>query len=482
MKKYIMLIIIIMAIGYMTACGTDNVDDIDYKVDIDYEAKEECANELLPNVATDPGLLSSAQAIEDVNQMLNVLRENFPFFDIAYVELGVDIESLALEAKNMLDSIEHITIADFYLLLENSFRPLWGVGHFAIHHPHTDFTDGEWVRPIRDENELDSFEDVLSFLGWDDSPNSGNNQNLRRLLWDIRLYYPKEIYNVIVQGIEERDLDALMEAFWLIHLRTNVVADIIEEGNIAYLAIRSMAPFMRDIAIRDDELLMLSEFYNSIENFEHIIIDIRGNDGGSGIMFDRLVFAPLTESNDDMTVDAIIFYFAGDYVMERLDIVPMNFGGMKIVDTKPLSMDIFLQEFYLPELNQQNVQRADYALRVQFLPNTIPHPMIDINFSGKVWLLTDEFNYSASHMAAWISQEAGFATLVGEPTSGGFGGFPDRVNGAMENSRMQFQFDHTGILNSRGGVIEGGIIPDHFNREGMCALETTLALIAEGAY
>jgi len=50
----------------------------------------------------------------------------------------------------------------------------------------------------------------------------------------------------------------------------------------------------------------------------------------------------------------------------------------------------------------------------------------------------------------------------------------------MPNTGIIFYFDIFYVTDSRGRPLEAGTIPHFFNRPGMDALETVLALIAEG--
>ena len=67
---------------------------------------------------------------------------------------------------------------------------------------------------------------------------------------------------------------------------------------------------------------------------------------------------------------------------------------------------------------------------------------------------------------------------MGDTTGGGFGG--PRVAVPMPNTGVIFYFDMFYITDARGRPIEAGTDPHFFNRPGMDALETVLALIAEG--
>lgn len=96
-------------------------------------------------------------------------------------------------------------------------------------------------------------------------------------------------------------------------------------------------------------------------------------------------------------------------------------------------------------------------------------------FDGKIWLLTDHRMVSAAQLAARLSKESGFATLVGDITGGPAGG--PCTMALMPNTSIIFYFDMFYITDSRGRPLEAGTIPHHFNFEGMDALETVLILI-----
>ena len=88
--------------------------------------------------------------------------------------------------------------------------------------------------------------------------------------------------------------------------------------------------------------------------------------------------------------------------------------------------------------------------------------------------------FSGAQIAAWLAKNSGFATLVGEITGGCWGGL--RLISAMPNTGILFQFDAFYITDRYGRPLEAGTIPHHFNHPGMDAMETVLALIAEGEY
>ena len=107
-----------------------------------------------------------------------------------------------------------------------------------------------------------------------------------------------------------------------------------------------------------------------------------------------------------------------------------------------------------------------------------------IQFQGEIWVLTDSETASAAEHATRFSKYTGFATIVGEQTRGVVG-VPNftRAFISLPNTGIVVQFDFALLMDEHGNIFEGyGVTPHHFNRPGMDALETTLALIAEGNY
>jgi hypothetical protein len=142
-----------------------------------------------------------------------------------------------------------------------------------------------------------------------------------------------------------------------------------------------------------------------------------------------------------------------------------------------------IENYDFPELNLLDMERMDYGFPIQTIINPrlhYPRFCIEPTFPGKIWLLTGPHMGSATQISAWAARESGFATLVGDVTGGNYGG--PRTFVALPNSGIAFEMDLFYVADSRGRPLEAGTILHIFNREGMDALETVLALIAEGEY
>ena len=362
---------------------------------------------------------NNATHLEDLAYMHYVLQNNFPLLYTAYWGMALNINEVFAYLYGELHYGEEITDEEFFFLLSDSFAPMINIGHFGIH----------------------SFD-----------------------------FLPRQSYYIANSN------DMYFE------FPPTVSSSVIIDGQVAYL----QASNFFNLEDWGEYLPNLIEFYTRIENYEHLIVDLRGNIGGWNRLFDEHILLPAS-SRERLAIEMYILFFNGDYsppfasetFIGVMRSVPM---GIRFIDREPMLLAHILQESYLPELRVSD--REYYVLRAEYVfvsDAQVRNGLENINFNGKVWLLIDERVGSGAQIATFVAKESGFATLVGEPTWGNWGGF-NAVIARMPNSHIRFRFDPGMVLNSRGYSIEAGIRPHHPNRPGMCALETTLALIAEGNY
>ena len=243
----------------------------------------------------------------------------------------------------------------------------------------------------------------------------------------------------------------------------NLTINIIEPGKIAYLHIAS---FMNNMEF-DSEVLF--PFFEEIQNYEHLIIDIRGNGGGFPAYFTSLVVSMLID-------ESISFSYPEFFIVNELTAsLTENPHSLAIAEL----YGMFPAAEFVRDQNMTQFNRDDLAiLDMVAVWNVVYYPSEDaIPFGGEIWLLVDEWSASASVMAAKISVNTGFATVVGEPTS--------RVTGvvytfaALPTTGIIFRIDLGYTTDMYGRSIEEfGVIPQIPNWAGMDALETVLAIIA----
>ena len=242
----------------------------------------------------------------------------------------------------------------------------------------------------------------------------------------------------------------------------NVTTYIIEPGRIAYIHIAS---FLNNIAL-DSETLF--PFYEEIQDFEHLIIDIRGNGGGWVESFQSNVVS--------MLIDEVIsfYHFELFVASERTAGIfeePLSLTGGNLYGIFPVAE--FVEARNMRYFAQEDIELLDYVTvwTVDIFPWEDGTP-----FRGEIWLLVDGGSASASEMAANLALGTGFATVVGEPTAGVTGVV--YTYAVLPSTGILFRIDLGYTVDPYGRSIEEfGIIPDILNAPGMDALDTVLAVI-----
>ena len=243
----------------------------------------------------------------------------------------------------------------------------------------------------------------------------------------------------------------------------NVTTAIIEEGRIAYFHIAS---FLNNLEL-DAETLF--PFFEEIQDFEHLIIDLRGNMGGFVHWFPTNVAARLID--EPLSFEFTEFFIASELTAGFFENPHAVSGGISL-GIYPIAERV--EYLGLTEFNPYDLALLDYAIVWQ----SAAVPAEDNTpFGGEIWLLVDGSTGSTSEMAAKFSTLTGFATVVGEPTAG-----VTQVTHAfvpLPNTGILFRIDLGYTIDQYGRSIEEfGVIPHIFNAEGLDALETLLSIIA----
>jgi len=420
-----------------------------------------------------PGSLTIDHFLEDLDYMVYVLENNFALLEVAYWARGVDYRVLATNAREAILAMDEPCEDMFLAIVFTHFYPLMGTGHFLIF-------------------SIDNFSYMRGrAYGGYGGPHRVMNVQLLHSPLAMRFYGSRlqnqaafiEALQAVVDGLEQPMTNHMYGTLLGDNEPRNRTAftQVIEEGRIGYIFAGSFMTLRR-------YQTQIFNFYREIADFEHLIIDLRGNGGGNINEFlDALLRPHLTEAVDDPL--SFHFFIDGPHIRRFGDVLfaSTTSSGFRTITEPYRPVRDVLAEHDLTDTHLPDFERLHYGAPSG--KTVARHGRIEPNnarfnnqppFGGKIWMLTDSRMGSAATAAAWYSMEVGLATHVGDVTGGALGG--PRTTVLMPNTGIVFYFDIFYMTDARGRPLEAGTIPHHFNRPGMDALETVLALIEEGDY
>lgn len=221
------------------------------------------------------------------------------------------------------------------------------------------------------------------------------------------------------------------------HLYT---AEVFTEYDAAYLKVSSFSSFY----VKKDKEGIL-RFLQETAQCKALIIDIRGNGGGSDNYWTNNLVAPLTSKK--LKSKAYLLFRNSDYLKPFMK-HKMLFG---IHTLKPLKEFSFIDEQPIYFENNDGVYTD--------LESSLS-PAGKIGFSGRIYLLVDKYVYSAAEAFAVFAKSTGWATLVGTDTGGDGIGF-DPVVAALPHSGLVVRFPcEMGVAPDGKSNEETATIPD----------------------
>jgi len=412
---------------------------------------------------------ASVLALSDLNFVEQLILENTPWASVLYRAYLFDIiehfETLRYLIENMIPIDAHV-IPDlipfaegdcaralaanylFALLLDLAWR-VDGIGHLGPQ-------DLRFYRMLVDAN--------VRLKHTMENPEE--NVVLMHML-------NAHLHPMVVWFYGEFEVDLEAENETNPEVPGNIATQHIIPGEIAYLRINSFMTCM------DFDDLTIVPFFHEIEDYDHLIIDLRGNRGGWGHYFHERIFRRLI--NEPVEYIEHQFFAGGEYVRDFMDMTlyaMLNIENIvfsaNIVTAGIMPADEFIDQHGMEHFSEVDAAYLSWVIysRTRSLPDE------EFGFNGKVWLLIDGFSASASADAALMSINTGFATVVGEPTSGVMGGIASYI--VLPNTGILWRMDLGYLTDADGRSFEVyGISPDVFNFDGMDALETVMAIIEE---
>ena len=315
--------------------------------------------------------------LEDLDYLYYILSNNFPFWGVIERRAGVNLRQLFADTRQHIETTPQIADdnAFFNLLHTNIFAPVGSLGHLgAISQNDASFFIAAYgsLYTLGDES-------LRPYFAIFDNPASRNFYNLT----DEHFIFEEETAKQNMQG------------------RQNLHTSITEPGRIAYVQI----PTMHVMAIENDAI-QLWEFFHEIADFEHLIVDIRGNPGGSGGYFPYVVMQPLMK--ETLTAQFYMMFSTHEHNMQFLEMRTFLQENGDFIDSE-----------FLERLTHFNMDDLEYLDKYSPFTTVIePIQQQKPMFDSKIWLVVDRQNFSAAENAAQVAQQTGFATIVGEPTGG----------------------------------------------------------------
>jgi len=386
--------------------------------------------------------LTREDILYDIDYLLYVLEHNFPFLDAIYNRYGTDMLSLGQELRlTLVDSNFDPNIDEFFELVSDFIRQGHSAGHLATVSRHR----------------------LTVMLG------RGMETSLSP--------QTQQFYGEIDEIDIEEALQAVTREPYIIS------TDIIEDGRIGYMKIYRMDVLQRH------EMDIIRSFYEEIASFEHLIVDVRSNPGGS-LDWMKHITTPLLPHHTFS--EFYLFFPHGEHNFAYLESIGL--AGRNQLQARHAIVHYAHSQMRRTENSLSRTGETDwiyehltasdyYIFTRMYMGTDVVFTTLHSDFSGQLWILTDGATASAAEMLTAIWGMSDMAIVVGERTRGVFGSpVFHEVRLSLPNTGLFIVYDFANVFDRHGRPLSNGIDPDHFNREGMDALETTLALIAEGAY
>mgnify|MGYP005761324877 CR=1 FL=1 len=352
--------------------------------------------------------LTEEQKLEDFEYLYNVIVENYPLLEVNKRKYGVDW------VANKEKYIEFIKQEpDFKLALEQIVSEL--------NNSHTSILSKGFVE------KLVYYYQNISIFSW------------RQMHLDI-------LDNPLVQARYGLDIDSNLylntDSQFMKNYKSNAVVQDIVEDKVASIYIPEMISY-DDI---EQDRKLITEYLSKVKDYQALVIDIRGNDGGDSSYWQYFLLPLLLK--EQLGVKTYTFYKDGELVEEYLKKSRQN--TLKVDD-------LDLSRF--PNLSLEISE--DFTYYTENNLDILPSEEDYIGFDGNIYLFVDSNVYSSSESLAVYAKESGFATIIGQQTGGdGIGTEP--LITMLPNSGYIFRFSKEMGITSDGTCNEEyGTTPDY---------------------
>ena len=338
-------------------------------------------------------ILSTKAKLEDFNYIYELLKNDYPFFEVNERIYGVDW----LGNKDFYEEIIRTTKNDAEFLVA-MYEIL-----DELNNPHTNICEGVgftylYTYYYNDYNPYGLFEYFDAF----------NNPVVL------------ERYNPTTENFAPDNASPIIQE--------NYKLDIINDNSI-YIKINEMAPYDQATS----EVQIIKDFIEENSKSEKLIIDIRGNYGGNDGYWQEIVRFLIDEMVEVKYPTLFKEDIRGEYDMFYIEnLTPIG-------EIKP-----DLLERTVKDINNCKYYKTQ-SVRL------FPAQDRNIDFNGKIYWLIDKEVFSSSEEFASFAKDSGFATLIGETTIG------DRVFehipiDYLPNSGLVFRYSREMGINIDGTI------------------------------
>lgn len=329
--------------------------------------------------------LSEEEKLADFEQLYNTVKEGYPFLEVSKRQNKEDWLANKESYKEYV--MNSSSDQDFANKLNNILSDL--------HNSHTEVINNrEWFNTLKE---------IYEPLGWYD-------------------FFDDKDVNDMYKSLR-KDTEFGDENFKDIELKDLV------EGKIGYIYIPQMNSANGSI---DDDMKKISSYLEKIQDYQSLVINIRGNPGGNDEYWTKLV--SLIADKDYKCKGYRLFRNNSDVIDNYTKV-----RNVKLNDISELPKDVF-----------DNAPKEVTNMFTHFEYNEeIVEGKSKTPFKGKVYLFVDDLVFSGAESFSIFCKEQNFATIIGTKTMGD-GYVYDPVLFKLNNSGLIVRMASTMYLTESG--------------------------------